>query len=185
MIRPVTLFALGALASVALGLYLVADSVKEQERVLAELREEARRDRHAITVLKAEWAFLNEPRRLQRLAGAHLDLSVTDSARVGAWGDIPAGTVAGDPAPQTAPMPEQPDLEPRDHLAVPAALAAAPPLPGSRPDRPQTLARAAKPLGAEGAKPPVPENGEFAGAALVRQVGAVLALVAARKGDGE
>lgn len=190
MIRPVTLMALGALACAALGLYLVADRVKERERVLAELEEQARRDRHAITVLRAEWAFLNEPQRLQRLAVSHLDLTLTDATRIGGWHDVPLA--GGDLPPAPAPMPEKPDLNAPKVEALPASLVKTPPLPARRPvRRPDTnariAARDAQPdVRAERPAEPRPAvDDASARGVLLRRVGAALALVAAGREAGQ
>ena len=60
--------------AVGLGLFLVKYRVQGLETQLHDLNQEIADDREAIHVLKAEWSHLNEPDRLKRLVGRHLDM---------------------------------------------------------------------------------------------------------------
>lgn len=58
--------------------YQVHDLEAEQGRLVKELDEE----RRALHVLRAEWANLNDPKRIRELAQLHLGMSVTRPAQV-------------------------------------------------------------------------------------------------------
>lgn len=55
-------------------LFQVKFQVQELHREAFELKRELRHEKDAIHVLKAEWAYLNQPERLQRLSEKFLDL---------------------------------------------------------------------------------------------------------------
>ncbi len=84
--------AAGAVAAAAVWAYRVNyDAQGALERVAA-LRAEIAREREALAVLRAEWAWLNAPDRLQALVGrdaAALALLPMDGARYVALDDIP------------------------------------------------------------------------------------------------
>ena len=68
--------------------YQVHDLEAEQGRLVKELDEE----RRSLHVLRAEWANLNDPKRIRELAHLHLGMTVTKPAQVltlGALRDIP------------------------------------------------------------------------------------------------
>ncbi len=91
-LRTSTLLALaGALAAGAL-LFWTSQSVQRAEDKLARLEKAVAAERQALRVLRAEWAYLNRPDRLEELAGDHLGLAPVPSAAVG--GDF---TVVPDP----------------------------------------------------------------------------------------
>ena len=72
--RLIHLFVIGALVFAAAYVYQIKmDSTARTERVLR-LRAEIREQREAIAVLRAEWARLDAPLRLQGLAERHLAL---------------------------------------------------------------------------------------------------------------
>jgi hypothetical protein len=84
--------AAGAVAVSAFWAYRVNyDAQSALDRVAA-LRAEIAREREALTVLRAEWAFLNGPARLQALADADADalaLLPMDGARFVSLAEIP------------------------------------------------------------------------------------------------
>jgi len=45
--------------------------------------------REAIHVLKAEWSFLNQPKRISELAARHLDMAPMAAARIVKIADLP------------------------------------------------------------------------------------------------
>jgi hypothetical protein len=58
---------------------------------LARINAAAARERDAIAVLRAEWALLNRPDRVQALADAHLpDIMPMSAARLAQFSDLPA-----------------------------------------------------------------------------------------------
>jgi cell division protein FtsL len=58
------------------------------ERV-AKLRHEIRRERDTIATLRAEWARLGNPRRIQTLAQKHLDLKPFQTNQVDSFDNLP------------------------------------------------------------------------------------------------
>jgi len=58
----------------AFGLYTLKDQVQLRERELRGLHIAISAERLALNRLRAEWAMLNQPGRIARLAAAHLEL---------------------------------------------------------------------------------------------------------------
>ena len=75
--------------AVALGLYQVKYEVQRLEEELQQVRNDIRQDRVALHVLEAEWAYLNRPERLQRLAAKHLDMGPSGARQVAAVTALP------------------------------------------------------------------------------------------------
>ena len=72
--RVINILVIGALILAASFVYKIKfDSTLQAERV-AKLRDELRRERNAIAILRAEWAKLDTPARIQGLADRHLAL---------------------------------------------------------------------------------------------------------------
>jgi hypothetical protein len=72
--RLLNILVIGALILAASFVYKIKfDSTLQAERV-AKLRSELRRERNAIATLRAEWAKLDTPARIQGLADRHLAL---------------------------------------------------------------------------------------------------------------
>lgn len=64
------------------------DSTLQAERV-AKLRAEIRQERNAIAVLRAEWARLDTPARIQGLAARHLALKPVQPAQFDSFDRLP------------------------------------------------------------------------------------------------
>ncbi len=56
------------LGTFAIGLYLLENEVEHLQRRLAGLDRELLQEQESVQVLKAEWSYLNQPERLQKLA---------------------------------------------------------------------------------------------------------------------
>lgn len=70
--RLLNIMVIGALIVAASYVYKIKfDSTLQAERV-AKVRGELRQERNAIAVLRAEWAKLDTPSRIEGLAGRHL-----------------------------------------------------------------------------------------------------------------
>ena len=67
---------------VGTGLFLVKYRVQSLEEELQGLNRGIASDRQAIHVLKAEWSYLNDPKRLRKLAGRHLDMIPISASQV-------------------------------------------------------------------------------------------------------
>jgi cell division protein FtsL len=72
--RYLNLFVIAALVIAAAYVYEIKFETTLQAERLAKLRSEIRRERDAIAVLRAEWAKLDSPARIQGLARRHLAL---------------------------------------------------------------------------------------------------------------
>ena len=84
--------------AVALGLYQVKYKVQRLEEELQQVRNDIRQDRVALHVLEAEWAYLNRPERLQRLASKHLDMGPSGAQQVAAVTALPPRISKGEQA---------------------------------------------------------------------------------------
>jgi hypothetical protein len=74
MLRFLNLAVIGALVLAAGWVYEIKYASTRQAERVAKLRLEIRRERDAIAVLRAEWAQLDNPDRIQILAKRHLTL---------------------------------------------------------------------------------------------------------------
>lgn len=89
MIGKVTFVWLG-LAAVATGvLFHTSYRVQELEAELGALNREIIEEQEAIRVLKAEWSYLNEPARLERLSREYLLLQPTQGDQIADIDSIP------------------------------------------------------------------------------------------------
>ena len=89
MIKLLHVVAIGALMSSAFYVYTIKYETTLEAEQLQKLKAKAQREREAIAVLKAEWAVLNRPDRVQALADSHLDLQTLTIAQVVRPSDIP------------------------------------------------------------------------------------------------
>src|SRR6202521_3058588 len=87
--RIIHLFVIGALVFAAAYVYRIKmESTERTERVLR-LRAEIREQRDAIAVLRAEWAKLDSPLRLQGLAERHLALKPLNANQYDSLKNLP------------------------------------------------------------------------------------------------
>ena len=78
-----------AIAVAALGLFHIKYLVQGLEADLGSAQQNILEHREAIHVLKAEWSFLNQPKRISELAARHLDMAPMTAARVVEIADLP------------------------------------------------------------------------------------------------
>jgi cell division protein FtsL len=102
---------LAAVASVVL--FHTSYRVQELDLRLAQLNREIIREQEAIQVLKAEWSYLNDPTRIERLARTYTPLAPSGPAQI---------IASVEQIPFRPPEPEGP------------ALVSAVPLPGRKPE---------------------------------------------------
>jgi hypothetical protein len=101
MMRFVHLIVVAALVAAAVDVYKIKfESTVQAERV-AKLAAEIRRERDAIAALRAEWAQLDNPARIQALAQRHLALKMLDPAQIEQLDRLPER-----PPPPVAPPPD-------------------------------------------------------------------------------
>jgi len=101
MMRILNILVIAALVVAAAYVYKIKfESTLQAERV-AKLRHELRRERDAVAILRAEWAKLQAPLRIQGLAERHLKLKPVVSAQLGNFDNLPM-------RPTPAPPPNDP-----------------------------------------------------------------------------
>ncbi len=89
IIRILHLFVIVALVVAAAYVYDIKfESTLQAERV-ARLRGEIRRERDSVAALRAEWAKLDSPARIQALAQRHLQLQTMDARQVDNLANLP------------------------------------------------------------------------------------------------
>lgn len=98
MSRILTLAAVGLAIGAAATLYQVKYEVRLLEREARELHRNVARERQSIQVLEAEWAFLNQPSRIQDLAERYLDLKPLKPSQISTVERLPLRPV--NPAPE-------------------------------------------------------------------------------------
>jgi len=97
--RLLNILVIGALILAASFMYKIKfDSTLQAERV-AKLRGELRRERNAIAILRAEWAKLDTPGRIQGLADRHLTLRPIEATQFDSLDRLPERPPAVAPAP--------------------------------------------------------------------------------------
>lgn len=89
MIRRSTIIWTVLLVAVATGLYALKNRVQDLEDRLQQLDGAIVAEQEAIHVLKAEWAFLNQPARLDDLARRHLGMVPESAHQVIGIADLP------------------------------------------------------------------------------------------------
>jgi hypothetical protein len=108
MIRIATLLWIAIAGAMGYGLYQLKHEVMTLETELGRLNRQIVREQENIHVLRAEWAYTNQPQRLQALAERHLDLAPMSPRQFGRLDSLPAlplpGPVAG-PVAGPAPLP--------------------------------------------------------------------------------
>lgn len=82
MIRPTTVIAILILLSSVYGLFQVKYRVQDLNKDLAEINRQIEEEQEAMHVLKAEWAYLNQPKRLMALVGRHLQLGAINVSQL-------------------------------------------------------------------------------------------------------
>jgi len=118
--RLLNIFVIGALILAASFVYKIKFVSTLQAERVAKLAGELRRERDAIATLRAEWAKLDTPGRIQGLAARHLALRpilptqfdsldrLPERPPVGAPGNDPIGAMIAPVAPDTTgSVPEQ------------------------------------------------------------------------------
>ncbi len=102
--RLLNILVIGALILAASFVYKIKfDSTLQVERV-AKLRGELRRERNAIATLRAEWARLETPGRIQALADRHLALQPANAFQFDKLDRLPERPPRVTPAPNGDPI---------------------------------------------------------------------------------
>lgn len=89
MLRILHLIVIASLVVAAAYVYRIKfESTRQAERVV-KIRSEIRRERDAIAALRAEWAKLDNPRRIQGLAQRHLALKPVAATQFDTFDRLP------------------------------------------------------------------------------------------------
>ena len=105
--RLLNFLVIAALVLAAAYVYRIKFETTLQAERLAKLRSEIRRERDAIAVLRAEWAKLDSPARIQSLARRHLPLQPIAPTQIDNLDQLPER-----PAQVAAPAGSEPMFEP-------------------------------------------------------------------------
>ena len=101
MIRFVHLIVLAALVVAAVGVYTIKFESTVRAEHVAKLAAEIKRERDTIAALRAEWALLDNPARIQALVHRHLALKMLDPAQIERLDSLP----------ERPPMPVDPPVD--------------------------------------------------------------------------
>ncbi len=88
MIRRSTLVVSGLTLAVGLALFKTKYAVMGLEQQHSQIKKNIQETREAIHVLRAEWAHLNDPSRLQVLAQKYLDIAPVGSSQLVSFDDV-------------------------------------------------------------------------------------------------
>jgi hypothetical protein len=89
MLRLINLAVIAVLVLAAASVYEIKYSSTRQAERVAKLRVEIRRERDGIAALRAEWAQLDNPDRIQILARRHLTLKSIEATQFDALDRLP------------------------------------------------------------------------------------------------
>lgn len=101
MTRLPTILWIALVAAMGAGLFVMKYSVKDLEDRLNRINREIVTDQEAIHVLKAEWAHLNRPDRLDELARRYLELEPVRASQIVDLADLPLRIETFEAAQQT------------------------------------------------------------------------------------
>ncbi len=88
-VRLLNICVIAALVLAAAYVYDIKYEATLRAERVAKLRHEIRRERDAIASLRAEWARLGNPRRIQTLAQRHLELKPFQTNQIDAFDNLP------------------------------------------------------------------------------------------------
>ncbi len=89
MMRLINLGVIAALVLAAVDVYNIKFEATRQAQRVAKLRLEIRREHDAIAALRAEWAKLDSPARIEQLARRHLALKPIDTQQYDKLDNLP------------------------------------------------------------------------------------------------
>lgn len=159
MSRILTLAAVGLAIGAAATLYQVKYEVRLLEREARELHRNVARERQSIQVLEAEWAFLNQPSRIQDLAERYLDLKPLKPSQISTVERLPLRPVNPAPEGEAAPDPLIAAATPapvKPAAAKPVTTKPAATKPAPAPAKPAATTAAATPAKPAPARPAAP-----------------------------
>jgi hypothetical protein len=90
VLRLLHLVVIAGLVSAAAYVYKIKFDATVQAEQVAKVRRDIRRERDAIALLRAEWARLDNPTRIQELADRHLSLRPVEATQFDEFDRLPA-----------------------------------------------------------------------------------------------
>lgn len=82
MTRIISILAIVLMVGAAVGLYRFKDQASERAGKIDTLRTQISEQRDAINVLRAEWNYLNQPKRIQELSERYLDIGRLEISQI-------------------------------------------------------------------------------------------------------
>ncbi|TDR88150.1 cell division protein FtsL [Enterovirga rhinocerotis] len=89
MIRLLHLLAISLLIGSAAYAYTTKYETLYYSETLSKMKAKLQKERETLAIVKAEWALLTRPDRLQRMVDRHLDLQAMNVAQLARFSDIP------------------------------------------------------------------------------------------------
>ena len=89
MMKPLYIGAFVVTVMLTYGLYTMKHEVQQLESKLQSLHRQLASEREAARILRAEWSFLNNPERIEKLTARHLDLTPVSVHRISAMARLP------------------------------------------------------------------------------------------------
>ncbi len=133
------LFLFWAILAITAGtvLFHTSDAVQKTQEEIERLESEIAEERESIRVLKAEWAYLNQPERLEKLAREYLpNLSPASGTQLTEIGRLPEKepqVAKQEPAPTTIPATPAKKIPADFTVKTPKPAVKAPPAPAPAP----------------------------------------------------
>lgn len=116
MLKGSNLIWLGIIVTCAYGLYQVKYQVESLQEELLRTHNELAEHKESLHVLKAEWAYLSRPVRMERLTQQYLALEAVGARQIASLDDVPERFM---PMPERkpeppviVPQPEAPEAQP-------------------------------------------------------------------------
>jgi hypothetical protein len=104
MIRLVHLAVICAFVAAAIWVYKIKFDATVQAERIAVIRHEIKRERDQTASLRAEWAKLDNPARIEALTKRHLNLKQLETAQYETFDRLPMRPVEAVPAPADDPI---------------------------------------------------------------------------------
>ncbi|HBU96338.1 cell division protein FtsL [Thalassospira lucentensis] len=89
MTRAVTIIGLLLTILIGTGTYWVSHEVERLEKRYADIQSDILAEQETIHVLQAEWSYLNNPERIERLSQQYLSLAQIDILQMASIDDLP------------------------------------------------------------------------------------------------
>jgi len=89
MTRAVTIIGLIMTILIGTGTYWVSHQVERLEKRYAEIQSDILAEQESIHVLQAEWSYLNNPERIERLSQQYLSLTQIEVLQMASINDLP------------------------------------------------------------------------------------------------